>query len=249
MENKFLPIGSVCSVKNATDKIMIAGYCGIHYNGNLHLKDYVAVKYPEGLLTPDVVYFDHEDIIRVEFMGFDDGSYKNLNNMLNKKDLSNWSKEVAEVKSIPMVESTKKYEFDKNGYVIKVNESIDDNPFQKPIETEKTQPSEWSIFKKIEFDENGVVVGAEYNTEDQSSEPNGLVFDENGIIVADNRVKDKLPEQDLNGIIFDENGIVVADNRQAKKQEPQDGGLVFDENGIVIADNRVKEAKEEKPLY
>ena len=63
-----LPVGSVVLNKNANKKLMIIGIL-IESEGAHH--DYIAVTYPEGFMDAQHLYaFNHEDIEKVEFVGF-----------------------------------------------------------------------------------------------------------------------------------------------------------------------------------
>ena len=57
MKEKYLPIGTVCTVKNNLKKYMIVGYYSIEYLKNMKIYDYIAYPYPEGLLLSDKTLF------------------------------------------------------------------------------------------------------------------------------------------------------------------------------------------------
>ena len=63
-----LPIGSVVTVKDANKSMVIIGILTEHLGERY---DYIAVLDPEGYLSQDEIFlFNHEDIARVEFLGF-----------------------------------------------------------------------------------------------------------------------------------------------------------------------------------
>ena len=69
-----LPVGSVVLNKNADKKLMIIGIL-IESEGLRH--DYIAVTYPEGCMDAQHLYaFNHEDIEKVEFIGFVDAEFQ-----------------------------------------------------------------------------------------------------------------------------------------------------------------------------
>ncbi len=96
MQDKYLPIGTVVTLKNQIRKIMIIGYYSPKYEGKIVIYDYVGCSYPEGLLSKDyIISFNHEDIINLDFVGFKCDEYKELNNNLcNNLDIENNQKEV-----------------------------------------------------------------------------------------------------------------------------------------------------------
>lgn len=70
--SKLLPIGSVVLLREANKRIMIYGRLQKNIsNGKLY--DYVACSYPEGNLDPNkAILFNHEDIEKIYFIGFQD---------------------------------------------------------------------------------------------------------------------------------------------------------------------------------
>lgn len=83
MKDKFLPIGSVVTLKGATKRIMIVGYCPI--NDEKVMYDYSACPFPEGVSTPDNLFaFNHDQIEVINNMGISDDDYVKFNDMLKK---------------------------------------------------------------------------------------------------------------------------------------------------------------------
>ena len=144
--------------------------------------DYLGCPYPEGmLLNNNQVSFNHSDINNILYNGYENESYKNLNNILNDQVNNNNNVELVN-KSL-----FKNIQFDENGVVIytenndinnnevtfneELTKNIDDNssidnPFFAKYEEKKIKDSndkEWPIFKNIQFDENGIVISAEEN--------------------------------------------------------------------------------------
>lgn len=179
VEDKYLPIGTICTVREYSKKVIIVGYYAIQYNGNVNMYDYKGYSYPEGLLLDNKsIYFNHSDIIKIDFMGFKNDDYNKFNNIL----LGQNSDEQLRNKTL---ETKGNFKFDENGVVvydpfnkdyykseIKVSDNVEkdksidiDNPFYKKYEEksekESTDAGKWPIFKNIVFDENGIVVSAE----------------------------------------------------------------------------------------
>lgn len=73
MIKNLLPIGSIVLLKNAKKRIMI---CGIRQTGKDKPEkeyDYMGVFYPEGHIGDEYNFlFDHEDIDKIFFRGFED---------------------------------------------------------------------------------------------------------------------------------------------------------------------------------
>ena len=68
---KFIPIGSVVILKNATKRIMVTGFCPV--DGENKLYDYSGCMYPEGIMSSDeTLLFNHEQIDMIYFLGFRD---------------------------------------------------------------------------------------------------------------------------------------------------------------------------------
>lgn len=96
MDKKFLPVGSVVLLKNATKKIMITGFCSLSPEHKGKLFDYTGCLYPEGLLSSDqICLFDHEQIGEVFYKGFESDEEVEFKTKL----LSNYDKMIEMVNS------------------------------------------------------------------------------------------------------------------------------------------------------
>ena len=72
MIEKFLPIGSVVMLKDATKELMIIGYCMKSEENGDKIYDYLGCVYPIGYISPEVNFlFDHESIDNVLYKGFE----------------------------------------------------------------------------------------------------------------------------------------------------------------------------------
>lgn len=77
MKEKFLPIGTVILLKDATKRILITGYCAATPEEPNKTYDYVGCLFPEGNLAgDDVALFDHNMIGTIAYMGLDDEEFK-----------------------------------------------------------------------------------------------------------------------------------------------------------------------------
>lgn len=83
MKEKYLPIGTVVTLKNATKRIMIIGY--LPMTKDKQIFDYSACTYPEGVVTSDkTLAFNHSQIDKINFNGLEDNEYVEFTNKLTK---------------------------------------------------------------------------------------------------------------------------------------------------------------------
>ena len=84
MKEKYLPIGTVVTLKKATKKIMIIGYCPVEREHN-QMYDYSACLYPEGVIDSNrMLLFNHDQIETIHFEGYNDEEAKQNNERLKK---------------------------------------------------------------------------------------------------------------------------------------------------------------------
>ncbi|MDD6551560.1 MAG: DUF4176 domain-containing protein [Lachnospiraceae bacterium] len=77
MIRDFLPIGSVVMLKEAEKPLMIYGIKQFDSDNPDVEYDYIGVVYPEGNIGAEFQYlFNHEDIEKVLFRGYDTPEYK-----------------------------------------------------------------------------------------------------------------------------------------------------------------------------
>ena len=96
MKEKYLPIGSVVTLKDATKKIMIIGYCPVEKERN-QMYDYSACWYPEGVIDSNrILLFNHNQIATIHFIGLEDEEQKQNNEKL--KELVNNMTNLQEIK-------------------------------------------------------------------------------------------------------------------------------------------------------
>lgn len=71
MNEKYLPIGSVVLLKNATKKLMITGFCVKPDDKDDIIYDYVGCLYPEGVISSkENCVFNHKQIDKIFFEGY-----------------------------------------------------------------------------------------------------------------------------------------------------------------------------------
>ena len=259
MENKYLPIGTICSLKNNNKKIMIISYFSLEYNGNVKMYDYKGCVYPEGLLLPaQTVSFNHEEIEKIEYVGFKNEQYEIFNNMLNRKEEETTQYEQSAVMS--------NFKFDENGVVVfdgSVKEEteilenkspvvLNSNPFITP--TNYVSEENNTINDIFKFDDNGVVID-DNSTSNKGQTQSKYQFDENGFVIAE--IDDTVQETKQSEEILTSNNQL--DKREATTtiSEPKSSNLElksdnnpkyqFDENGIVIEEETEGKGQIENP--
>lgn len=85
MKEKYLPIGTVVLLKEATKTLMITGYCSSTPEDANTVYDYVAYLFPEGSLAGEnVALFNHDQIGSIVHMGLVNDEYKNLDKVIKE---------------------------------------------------------------------------------------------------------------------------------------------------------------------
>ena len=120
---KFLPIGTVVLLKGGKKELMITGYCVIPGNeaydskGKVDISDkvfdYCGYFYPEGMLSTNQLFaFNHEQIERVCFIGYQTDSQLELSQTLNGagKELDKLQAELKKQKEEKQKENNEKKE-------------------------------------------------------------------------------------------------------------------------------------------
>ena len=70
MYDKYLPLGTVVLLKEASKKLMIIGFCGVGDEKD-KVYDYMGCLYPEGLIdSAHTALFNHDQISKIYFMGY-----------------------------------------------------------------------------------------------------------------------------------------------------------------------------------
>ena len=85
MREKFLPIGTIVLLKGGKKRAMITGFCSIAQENQEKVYDYSGCVYPEGYLSSNqVCLFDHDQIEKIFFVGYEDEEEKAFKDRLNK---------------------------------------------------------------------------------------------------------------------------------------------------------------------
>lgn len=85
MREKYLPIGTVVLLKGGKKRAMITGFCSVAQENQEKIYDYSGCVYPEGYLSSNqVCLFDHDQIEKIFFLGFEDDEERIFKDKLNK---------------------------------------------------------------------------------------------------------------------------------------------------------------------
>lgn len=95
MKEKFLPIGSVVLLHGGQKEVMITSYCIFPTNVQIEkgqevpaqkkMYEYGGCLYPEGILDSNLACaFNHEDIEKISFVGYESETQKELSKVLNE---------------------------------------------------------------------------------------------------------------------------------------------------------------------
>ena len=85
MREKYLPIGTVVLLKGGRKRAMITGFCSVAQEDPNKIYDYSGCIYPEGYLSSNqVCLFDHDQIEKIYFVGFEDEEETTFKDRLNK---------------------------------------------------------------------------------------------------------------------------------------------------------------------
>ena len=231
MELKFLPLGSVCVVKNLNKKQVVIGYENREY-------DYIGVSFPNGFRDDqDVNYFNHNDIIELYSYGYKDEESKiyvsslPLKSIDAKVEVDNKTEleEIVDVVLSPNANAG--YLFDENGVV--VADKLASEVVAPASEVVAPQKASFS------YDENGVVIGDKKETTPSAnyqSDENGVVADEEEAPIVEENVDVK----------FDENGMVILEDENLTSKDVEIP-IVVNES-VVISTGEPVEAIEEAPI-
>lgn len=92
--HEILPVGSVVKLKKADKRVMITGIIQIITETNKKF-DYMGVPYPEGFVgLESQVFFQHQDIEKIFFMGFVDIERQKFIIEITKKLQEKYQKEM-----------------------------------------------------------------------------------------------------------------------------------------------------------
>ena len=81
---KFLPIGSVVMLENATKRLMITGFYAAPKDDKTKVYDYSGCLYPEGIFSSEQNgLFNHDQIKTIYAIGYSDEEEKKFKEKLN----------------------------------------------------------------------------------------------------------------------------------------------------------------------
>ncbi|MBQ3435627.1 MAG: DUF4176 domain-containing protein [Bacilli bacterium] len=86
MKERFLPIGTIVLLKGAKRNVMITSYCVFpkQKEEGADMFDYGGCPYPAGIIDSDIVIvFNHDEIEKVLYNGYDSEEYQEMNKELN----------------------------------------------------------------------------------------------------------------------------------------------------------------------
>lgn len=84
MREKYLPIGTVVTLKGATKEIMVIGYLPM-VGDKKEVYDYSACTFPEGVLSSDkTLAFNHDQIEKINFVGLENDESKKFDETIKK---------------------------------------------------------------------------------------------------------------------------------------------------------------------
>lgn len=81
---EYLPLGSVVMLKKGLQKLIIIGRAlNVNKNGKDYYFDYAAVLHPQGLINNEIAYFNHEDVDKLFFTGYNDEGSREMTDLIN----------------------------------------------------------------------------------------------------------------------------------------------------------------------
>lgn len=90
---KYLPLGSVVMLKNATKRLLITGFCVMPNEDKNKIYDYSGCLYPEGIIsTEQTALFNHDQIERIYAIGYSDDEEKAFKEKLKEAIKENINK-------------------------------------------------------------------------------------------------------------------------------------------------------------
>lgn len=95
---KFLPIGSVVMLKDASKKLMIIGFSIIDMDNKDKIYDYLGCIYPDGVMDNNTnIVFNHEDIKSIVAIGYKSDEENNfISDLIKTVSVPDYEKEILE---------------------------------------------------------------------------------------------------------------------------------------------------------
>ena len=81
---EYLPLGSIVLLKEGVRKVLIIGRAlNVKKGDKTYYFDYGGVLYPDGLTGDEMVYFNHDGVVRVYLYGYKDDDNDIMNENIN----------------------------------------------------------------------------------------------------------------------------------------------------------------------
>ena len=94
---KYLPVGTICLLKDGTKKVMVTGFCIKSPEIQDKVFDYIGCLYPEGVISSDQnLLFDHSQIVQIFHKGYITPEETEFKNKLKQLTVSNESENIIE---------------------------------------------------------------------------------------------------------------------------------------------------------
>lgn len=133
MRDKYLPIGTVVLLKGGRKRAMITGFCSVAQENQEKIYDYSGCVYPEGYLSSNqVCLFDHDQIDKIFFVGYEDEEEKMFKEKLNQI--------VSSIENKPSFEEAAPASVPSTPSVEPVSIPVDDNNGDEGMQTVSINP-------------------------------------------------------------------------------------------------------------
>lgn len=133
MRDKYLPIGTVVLLKGGRKRAMITGFCSVAQENQEKIYDYSGCVYPEGYLSSNqVCLFDHDQIDKIFFVGYEDEEEKVFKEKLNQI--------VSSIENKPSFEEAVPASVPSTPSVEPVSTPVDDNNDDEGMQTVSINP-------------------------------------------------------------------------------------------------------------
>jgi len=85
MEEKYLPIGTICKLKGGTNPLMIIGFCMKKSMDDDEINDYAGCPYPTGVISSEINFlFNHNQIEEIIHKGYENDLEKEFKKQLKE---------------------------------------------------------------------------------------------------------------------------------------------------------------------
>ncbi len=79
-----LPLGSVVMLNSASQQLLVVGRAlKVQRGEKEYFFDYGGILYPQGIVGDQIAYFNHQDISKVYFIGYNDEASKAVTDMIS----------------------------------------------------------------------------------------------------------------------------------------------------------------------